>query len=151
MPFIYYWWSHVCGMVSLSRKPGPSGFKKLKHNPLCDVDEEAISDMVNEELDTDSDGEMDLEIEGETVGEESSNKKSESENETSGVSVDGWKEVIMGNKKPKAYTFTKNAGPQFNLLPDAEPMDYFSLFYRNKQVCERQNCGTSAKSEVHLE
>jgi hypothetical protein len=35
----------------------------------------------------------------------------------------------MGDKKPKAYTFTKNAGPQFNLLPDVEPMDYFILFF----------------------
>jgi hypothetical protein len=34
----------------------------------------------------------------------------------------------MGNKKLNTYTFTKNAGPQFHLLPDAEPMDYFSLF-----------------------
>jgi hypothetical protein len=34
----------------------------------------------------------------------------------------------MGDKEPKAYTFTKTAGPQFNLLPDAEPMDYFILF-----------------------
>jgi hypothetical protein len=39
--------------------------------------------------------------------------------------VDGWEDWTVGDKKPKAYTFTKNAGPQFNLLPDAEPMDYF--------------------------
>jgi hypothetical protein len=31
----------------------------------------------------------------------------------------------MGDKKPKAYTFTKNAGPQFNLLPDEDG------FYKN--------------------
>jgi hypothetical protein len=37
----------------------------------------------------------------------------------------------MGDKKPKAYTFTKNVGPQFKLLPDAEPMDYFSLFFND--------------------
>jgi hypothetical protein len=36
--------------------------------------------------------------------------------------------MMMGDKKLNAYTFTKNAGPQFHLLPDAEPMDYFSLF-----------------------
>jgi hypothetical protein len=42
------------------------------------------------------------------------------------VHVDWWKEVTTGDKKPQAYTFAKNAGPQFNLLPDAEPMDYFS-------------------------
>jgi hypothetical protein len=94
------------------------------------VNEEAISDTVNEELNIDSDDKMDLEIEGETVSEKSSNEKSESESEseTSCASVDEWKEVTMGNKKPKAHTVTKNAGPQFNLLPDAEPIDYFSLF-----------------------
>jgi hypothetical protein len=67
----------------------------------------------------------------------------------------------MGNKKPKAYIFTKNAGPQFNLLPDAEPMDHFILFFndelwsniviRDKQVHETQNCRTSGKPMVHLE
>jgi hypothetical protein len=79
-------------MASRSGKPGPSGFRKRKYNPLCD-DEEAISDMVNEERDIDSDDEVDLEIEGETVSEELSNEKSESESEseTCGASVDGWK------------------------------------------------------------
>jgi hypothetical protein len=43
--------------------------------------------------------------------------------------VDGLEDVTMGDKNPKACTFTKNAGPQFNLLPDAEPMGYFSLFF----------------------
>jgi hypothetical protein len=38
----------------------------------------------------------------------------------------------MGDKTPKAYIFTKNAGPQFNLLPDAELMDYFSLFFNDE-------------------
>jgi hypothetical protein len=38
----------------------------------------------------------------------------------------------MGDKKPKAYTFNTNAGPQFNLLPVAEPMDYFSLFFNDE-------------------
>lgn len=42
-------------MTSHSNKPGPSRFKKQKYNPLCDEDEEAISDMVNEEIDIDSD------------------------------------------------------------------------------------------------
>jgi hypothetical protein len=40
--------------------------------------------------------------------------------------------VTVGDKKPKAYTFTKNAGPQFNLLPSAEPMDYFRLFFNDE-------------------
>jgi hypothetical protein len=38
----------------------------------------------------------------------------------------------MGNKKLNAYTFTKNAGPQFHLLPDAEPMEHFSLFFNDE-------------------
>jgi hypothetical protein len=38
----------------------------------------------------------------------------------------------MGNKEPNAYTFTNNAGPQFHLLPAAELMDYFSLFFNDK-------------------
>jgi hypothetical protein len=88
-------------MASHSSKPVPSGFKKRKYNLLCD-DKEAISAMANEEIDIDCNGEMDLEIEGETVSEELTDKKSESESETSGVSVDGWKEVTVGDKKPKA-------------------------------------------------
>jgi hypothetical protein len=33
---------------------------------------------------------------------------------------------------PPTHPFTKNAGPQFHLLPDAEPMDYFSLLLNDK-------------------
>jgi hypothetical protein len=39
---------------------------------------------------------------------------------------------MMGDKKLDAYTFTKNAGPQFHLLPDAEPIGYFSIFFSDK-------------------
>jgi hypothetical protein len=39
---------------------------------------------------------------------------------------------MMGYKELNAYTFTKNAGPQFHLLPDAESMDYFSLFFNDE-------------------
>jgi hypothetical protein len=35
-------------------------------------------------------------------------------------------------RNPKEYTFTKNVGPQLNLLPDAEPMDYFNLFFSDE-------------------
>jgi hypothetical protein len=38
----------------------------------------------------------------------------------------------MGDKKPKAYTFTKSAGPQLNLLLGAEPMNYFILFLNDE-------------------
>jgi hypothetical protein len=68
-------------MFSLLSEPRPSGFIKRINNSLCDVDEESISDMLNEELDIYSDDEMNLEIEGETVSEESINEKSESESE----------------------------------------------------------------------
>jgi hypothetical protein len=40
----------------------------------------------------------------------------------------------MCDKTPMAYTFTKNAGPQFNLLPDTEPMDYFRVCIFNDEV-----------------
>jgi hypothetical protein len=89
--------------------------------------------MLNEELNIDADDEMDLEFEGETASEESSNKKSESQSETSGMSVDGWKEATTGDKKPKAYTFTTNAGSNLT-LPNAEPMDYFTLFFNDELV-----------------
>jgi hypothetical protein len=124
-------------MVSHSSKPGPSVFKKRKYTPSCDVDEESISDMLKKNSILTQD-EMDFEIEGETASEETSNEKSksesgsESESETCGVSIDLWKEVTIGDKKPKAYTFTKSAWPQFNLLPDAEPMDYFSLLFNDE-------------------
>jgi hypothetical protein len=38
----------------------------------------------------------------------------------------------MGDKKLNTYTFTKHAGPKFHLLPDAEPMGYFSLLFNDE-------------------
>jgi hypothetical protein len=82
--------------------------KRQKYNPVCVCvnDEESISDMLNEELDVDSDDEMNLENEGQSVSEESSNTSSESEreSETSVVCIDGWEDMTMGDKQPKAYT-----------------------------------------------
>jgi hypothetical protein len=46
--------------------------------------------------------------------------------------ADRREDITMGDKKPKAYTFTKNARPKFNLLPHAEPMDYFTLFLNDE-------------------
>jgi hypothetical protein len=69
-------------MLLLSSEPRPSGLKKQMYNPLCDVDEESISDMLNEEHDIDSDDEINLEIEGETASEKSNDKISESESES---------------------------------------------------------------------
>jgi hypothetical protein len=101
--------------------------KKQKHNPACVENEVSVSDMLSEELDIVSCVEMNLENEGQSASEESSNASSESECEskTGVVCIDRWEDVTMGDKKLKAYTFIKNAGPQFHLLPDTEPMDYF--------------------------
>jgi hypothetical protein len=84
-----------------------------------------------------------------------------SERERTGMGVDGWKEVTMVDRKPKAYTFTNTAGPQINRLPVAEPMDYINLVFNDellnriaretKKVSEKQNCQSSAKSKDHLE
>jgi hypothetical protein len=75
-----------------------------------------------------------LENEGQSASEESSNTspESECESETSVACIDGWEDVTMGDKKLNAYAFTKNAGPQFHLLPDAEPTDYFNLFFNDE-------------------
>jgi hypothetical protein len=105
--------------------------KKWKNNPMHVKDEVSISNMLSEELDIISGDEMNLENEGQSASKESSNTspESECESETSIACIDGWEDVTMGDKKLNAYTFTKNAGPQFHLLPDAQPMDYFSLFF----------------------
>jgi hypothetical protein len=143
-------------MALHSSKPGPSGFRKQKYNTSYDAEEASVSYMLNKELDIDSDDEMDLEIEGETVSEGSNNEMLESENEseTSVMHVDGWEDMAMGDKKPKAYTFSKNAGPQFNLLPDAEPMDHFILFFTdelvNNIVIETESCARHKIVELQL-
>jgi hypothetical protein len=90
--------------------------------------------MLSEELDIHSDDEINLENEGESATEKLSNTSSESEceSETSVVRIDGWEGATTSNKKPKTYTFTKNSVPQFNLLPAAETMDYFRLFFNDE-------------------
>jgi hypothetical protein len=109
--------------------------KKWKYNPVCAEDEESISDMLSEELDIDSDAEINLENERQSTSEETSNTllESECESDISVVHID--------------------AGPQFNLLPGAEPMDYFRLFFNDELLNNivigairyaRQNFGTSA-------
>jgi hypothetical protein len=73
--------------------------------------------------------------------------------ETSVVCIDGWEDFTKGDKKLNAYTFTKNAGPQFH-LPDAEPMDYFSLFFNdellNNIVVETNRYERDKISELQL-
>jgi hypothetical protein len=125
--------------------------KKWKYNPVCVEDEDSISDRLMKSGD-----EMNLVNEGQSASEESSTTSSESkcESETSVVCIVGWENVIMCNKKPNAYTFTKNAGPQFHLLPDAEPMVYFSLFFSdellNNIVVETNRYARHKISELQL-
>jgi hypothetical protein len=85
-----------------------SRMRKRKDNPVCVKDEESISDMLNKELNIDSDDELDLENDGQSASEELSSKVSEceSDSKTSVVHIDAWEDVTMGDKKPKAYTFT---------------------------------------------
>jgi hypothetical protein len=81
--------------------------KKRKYNPACVEDEESISDMLREELDIVTGDEIKLENEGQSASEESSNTSSESEceNETSVACIDGWEDIMMGDKKPNAYIY----------------------------------------------
>jgi hypothetical protein len=78
-----------------------------------------------------TDDEMDSEIEGETASEEWSTKMSDVRVKQVLLCAEG-SEDIIGNKIAMAYTFSYNAGPQFNLLPDAEPMGYFILFFNDE-------------------
>jgi hypothetical protein len=58
----------------------------------------------------------------------------------------------MEEKKLKAYTFTKNAGPQFHLLSVAEPMDYFSLIFNDEllnSIVEETNSYVRHKISEH--
>jgi hypothetical protein len=67
--------------------------------------------------------------------------------------------VTVRDKKPKAYTFSKNAGPQFHLLPDdSEPMDYFCLYFSDELLnnvaetnkYERQNISELQLSPISI-
>jgi hypothetical protein len=64
------------------------------------------------------------------VRKQATHRQKVSVSETSVLCIDGWEDVTMADKKLNAYTFTKNARPQFHLLPDAEPMDYFSFIFQ---------------------
>jgi hypothetical protein len=52
------------------------------------------------------------------------------------------------------FTLTKNAGPQFNFLPNAEPMDYFSSIFNdelsNNSVIETNTYAKDKIAELHL-
>jgi hypothetical protein len=94
--------------------------------------------------------EMNLENEGQSASKESSNTspESECESETSVACIDEWDDLTMGDQKLNAYRFTKNAGPQFHLLPDAEPMDYFSLFFNDELLNSIVETNRYAKHKI---
>jgi hypothetical protein len=50
MQFIHYGVPHISSMFPRSVEPRPPGLKKLRYNPLCDVDEKSGSDMLSEVL-----------------------------------------------------------------------------------------------------
>jgi hypothetical protein len=90
--------------------------------------------LLNEELDIDSEDDVNFEILSECWSEDSSDEVSETESECdiSDVRRDGWESVTVRDKKTKSYTFAKNAGPQFKLVPDHDSMGYFSLFFNHE-------------------
>jgi hypothetical protein len=134
----------------------PRRLRKRKYNLACVEDEVSVHDILSEELDIVSSDELNSESEGECPSNESSNMSTESECESETiVCTDGWEDVTLADKKLKAYTFSKNAGPQFHLLPDdAEPVDYFSLFFSdelaNNIVVETNTYARQKISELQM-
>jgi hypothetical protein len=142
-------------MASRGGRISPRHLRKRKYNLACVEDEVSVHNILSEELDIVSSDELSSESEGECLSDESSNTSTESEGESeTSVCTDGWEDVMVRDKKPKAYTFSKNAGLQFHLLPDdAEPMDYFSLFFSDEllnNVVETNRYARQKISEHHL-
>jgi hypothetical protein len=103
-------------------------------------DEEAISNLINEELDIDSDNELDFEID---ACSESSEEHSGSESETDtsaatggGLCDDGWRVVTARDSKPQEYIFSKRSGQKVNLQLDAKPIEYFNLLFSDELINE---------------
>jgi hypothetical protein len=128
----------------------------LKYNAVYGGNEHLLSALLNEELDIVSEDDVNFEILSECGSEDSSDDvlETESESDISNVRADGWESVTVHDKKPKSYTFIKNVGPQFNLLPDADPMGYFSLFFNdqllNNIVIETNRYAGHKISELQL-
>jgi hypothetical protein len=123
-------------MASRVGRISPRRLRKRNYNLACVEDEVSVHDILSEELDIVSSDKLNSDSEGECPSDESSNTltESECESETS-VCTDGCEDVTLADKNPKAYTFSKNAGPQLHLLPgDADPVDYFSLFFSYELV-----------------
>jgi hypothetical protein len=66
--------------------------------------------------------------------------------------VDGWEDVTMGSKKPKTYTFTKNAWPHLTFCQRQSP--WIILFYNNELlkniVVETDRCMRQKIAELQL-
>jgi hypothetical protein len=60
----------------------------------------------------------------------------DSERDTGGASIYGWRSVVTEDRKLKKYNFTKNAGPKLGLSSDAEPVGYFTLFFSEELLSE---------------
>jgi hypothetical protein len=89
------------GRISLCR------LRKRKYNLTCVEDEVSVHDILSEELDIVSSDELNSESEDECPSDESSNTSTESECESeTSVCTDGWEDVTVRDKKPKAYTFS---------------------------------------------
>jgi hypothetical protein len=86
----------------------PCRLRKRKYNLACVKDEVSVRDILSEELDIVSSDELNSDSEGECPSDKSSNTSTESE---TSVCTDGWEDVTLADKKPKAYIFSKNAGP----------------------------------------
>lgn len=118
-------------MACNSDAASSSSSKKRKYNVCCDKDREALRSLVDEVLDCDSDYEIDDEIERETASDNSSGDESESESESDLSAANGWKEVGANDRRPAQFNYMKNAGPKLNLPADADPIQYFLLFFND--------------------
>jgi hypothetical protein len=77
--------------------------RKRKYNLACAEDEVSVRDILSEELDIVSGDELNSESEGECPSDKSSNTSTESECESeTSVCTDGWEDVTVGDKNPKA-------------------------------------------------
>jgi hypothetical protein len=91
-------------MTSRECRISPRRLRKRKYNLACIEDEVSVHDILSEELDIVSSDELNSENEGECPSDESSNTSTESECESeTSVCTDGWEDVMVCDKKPKAY------------------------------------------------
>jgi hypothetical protein len=103
--------------------------RKRKYNLACVEDEFSVRDILSEELDTVSSDELNSESEGECPSDESSNTSTESECESeTNVCTDGWEDVMVRNKKPKAY-FLKMPGHNSTFYQMMQSLWIISVYF----------------------